>query len=273
MSNATHEMACLFTDREAPSDVTGSLATAAELLNAIDPGLLLLADGNGEVLAFHDMGAGVTLDVAGELALCMATRLLGPDHHECRFEFPTEPRVRLAFAVRLPLDTEEAVFGGLVELSNRSQRRLNKLRATLGVCGKLVWTTIRIKQMANAVQMRAKNLSAQQATLEASHVEAANGPIASDELKSARLRRRNEQHTKDLEGFAKDVEVIGRLISRDLQKPMQLVTQSCQSLLEHHQDLFDPKAASLIRGTVDAVSDMRAFVEDLLGRVRARQST
>ena len=95
MSNATQEMACLFTDREAPSDVTGSLATAAELLKAIDPGLLLLADGNGEVLAFHDMGAGVNLDMAGELALCMATRLLGPDHNECRFEFPAEPGVRL----------------------------------------------------------------------------------------------------------------------------------------------------------------------------------
>ena len=178
--------------------------------------------------------------------------------------------MRLAFASRLPLDTEEAVFGGLVELSNRSQRKLNKLRATLRVCGKLVWTTIRIEQLANAMQMRAKNLSAQQATLEVSHVEAANVDVVSDELKCAQLFRRNEQHTKDLEGFAKDVEIIDRLISRDLQKPMQLVTQSCQSLLEHHQDIFDPKVASLIRGAVDAVSDMRAFVEDLLGRVRAR---
>ena len=91
--------------------------------------------------------------------------------------------------------------------------------------------------------------------------------------KHAQLLERNEQQTEDRERFAKDLEVLDRLISRDLQKPVQLVTQSCQSLLEHHDDLFDPKATSLIRETVDAVSDMQAFVADLLGRVRAWQST
>ncbi len=177
MPNATLEMACLFTDHEAPADLTGSLTTVAELFRSLDPCLVLLADGSGEVLAADDVGSGVSRDVAGELALCMATRLFGEDQNECRFEFPTELGVRLAFAVRLPLDAEEAVLGGLVRLSSPSLRKLDSWRTTLRVCGKLAWTAIRAKRVAAEAQMRAKSLLAQQATLEASHVEAANGAI------------------------------------------------------------------------------------------------
>ena len=177
MSNATLEMACLFADRKALSDLTGSLTTVSELLKSIDPCLVLLADGNGKIIVADEVGSGVNLDVAGELALCMATRLLGANRNECSFEFPTELGMSLAFAVRLPLHAEEALFGGLVRLSNRSQHKLDSLRATLRVCGTLAWTAIRAQRAADEAQMRAKTLLAQQTTLEASHVEATNGAI------------------------------------------------------------------------------------------------
>lgn len=183
MPNATLEMACLFADRKVSSDLTGSLATIAELLKSIDPCLVLLADGDGEVIAVDraymvpGAGSGVNLDVAGELAHCMAARLLGEDRNECSFEFPTELGMQLAFAVRLGADAEEAVFGGLAGLSKRNRRRLGSWRATLRACGKLVWTAIRAKRAANEAQMRTKSLLAQQASLEASHVVAANGAI------------------------------------------------------------------------------------------------
>ncbi len=177
MPNATLEMACLFTDRKAPADLTGSLTSIADLLKSIDPCLVVLADNTGGVIAADDAGSGIDLDVAGELALCMAARLLGADRSACRFEFPTELGIRLAFAVRLPPDAEEAVFGGLVRPSNRSQRKINILGATLRACGRLAWTAIRAKRVAHEAQMRAKSLLAEQATLEASHVEAANGAI------------------------------------------------------------------------------------------------
>ena len=159
-----------------------------------------MADNQGEVIATDDAGSGIDLDVAGELALCMATRLLGEDQTECKFEFPTELGVRLAFAVRLPADAEEAVFGGLVGLSKRSQRKLDIMGTTLRTCGKLVWTAIRAKRVAHEAQMRAKSLLAEQAILEASHVEAANGAILEREERispEARLRHPHECRTED----------------------------------------------------------------------------
>jgi len=177
MPSASLEIACLFADREAPSDLTGSLSICAEALQAMDPCLLLLADGDGAVIAVHDVGSGIHLDVAAELALCMAARLLGGDHRGCEFKFPTELGPRLAFAVRLPPDAEEAILGGLVRPSRRSHRRLDTLQSTLQVCGRLVWTAIRTKRVATEAQNRAKNLSSQQATLELSHAEATNDAI------------------------------------------------------------------------------------------------
>ena len=177
MPNTTLEMACLFADRKARSDLTGSLTTVAELLKSVDPCLVLLADKDGEVVAADDVGSGVNLDAAGELALCMATRLLGEDQNECRFEFPTELGVHLAFVVRLSPDAEEAMFGGLARLSNPSRQTLDGLTATLRACGKLVWTALRAKRAAHEAQMWAKSLLAQQAIIEASHVEAANSAI------------------------------------------------------------------------------------------------
>jgi len=73
--------------------------------------------------------------------------------------------------------------------------------------------------------------------------------------------------------IAKDLEVLERLISRDLKKPLRSLTESCQSLLEQHGDLFDRKARSLIEDSLDAISDMQSLVEGLRARARAWQST
>ena len=91
--------------------------------------------------------------------------------------------------------------------------------------------------------------------------------------KQAQLVDIHQRQAGDRMRFGKDLEAINRLISRDLQKPLQSALQSCQSLLEQHRDLFDPTARSLIEGTLDAMADMQSLVEDLLARVRGWQST
>ena len=77
-----------------------------------------------------------------------------------------------------------------------------------------------------------------------------------------------EQQAADRQQFTEDLEVLDRLISRDLKKPLHAVAQSCQSLMEQHRDLFDRKAESLIESTLEAVSDMRYLVEKMQGRIR-----
>ena len=54
--------------------------------------------------------------------------------------------------------------------------------------------------------------------------------------------------------------------------PLHAVAQSCRSLLEKHPDLFDAKEKFRIEETVDTVTEMQSLVEDLLKRMRGRQS-
>jgi len=82
-----------------------------------------------------------------------------------------------------------------------------------------------------------------------------------------------EHYARNQERCIKDLEVLSRLVSRDVKQPLRLIAQACQAFLEQHPDLLDPKAKSLIEGTLEAVSDVQALVEDLMARVRAWQST
>ena len=51
-----------------------------------------------------------------------------------------------------------------------------------------------------------------------------------------------------------------------------MIARSCQSLLEKHPDLLDSKARVLIEEVLDAVADMQSLVEDLVKRMRQRQT-
>ena len=175
MPNATLEMACLFTDHEAPADLTGSLTTVAELLNRWIPASFSWRTA-GRSACRRRRGFGVNLDVAGELALCMATRLLGEDQTECKFEFPTELGVCWPLPFACPGCRRGRVWRSRRGCRSGAGEKLDSLSTTLRACGKRLgppsgpsaWPGRRCGPRA---------CWPQQATLEASHVEAANGAI------------------------------------------------------------------------------------------------
>jgi FixJ family two-component response regulator len=79
-------------------------------------------------------------------------------------------------------------------------------------------------------------------------------------------------HARDCEQCAQELDALNHRIARDADKPLHVIAQSCQSLLEKHPELLDPKAQMLIEEALDAVTDMQSLVEDLVKRMRQRQS-
>ena len=90
--------------------------------------------------------------------------------------------------------------------------------------------------------------------------------------KEAELREAGRQQAQQRQHFVKDLEVLERLISRDLHQPLHTVAQSCQSLLEQDRELFDPQARSLLEGTLEAIADMQWLVADVQARLRAGET-
>ncbi|MGO8689299.1 MAG: response regulator [Thermoguttaceae bacterium] len=76
----------------------------------------------------------------------------------------------------------------------------------------------------------------------------------------------------DCEQCVRDLDALNQRIARDTNKPLHVIARSCQSLLEKHPDLLDSKARVLIEEVLDAVADMQSLVEDLVKRMRQRQT-
>ncbi len=89
----------------------------------------------------------------------------------------------------------------------------------------------------------------------------------------AELAEISTRESEGRERFADDLEVLNRVIARDLEKPLCCVARSCQCLMEQHRDLLDPSAKSLIEGTLDAIADMQILIKSLLLHTHAWQST
>ena len=177
MPNATLEMACLFTDHEAPVGPYGQLGDRRRAIPSIDPCLVLLADGSGEVLP-------LTTWVPASVATWPANwRCAWPHGCSARTRmsagssFPRNWVCDLPLPFACPWMPKRPCSAVLSGCRAGASEKLDSWRTTLRVCGKLAWTAIRAKRVAAEAQMRAKSLLAQQATLEASHVEAANGAI------------------------------------------------------------------------------------------------
>ena len=84
----------------------------------------------------------------------------------------------------------------------------------------------------------------------------------------------DQERAREREQCARDLEVVKRLVARDLQRPLYAVAQSCRSLVEQYPDAVDAKAADLLGDALEAVSEMQSMMKDLLARphLRARQS-
>ena len=86
---------------------------------------------------------------------------------------------------------------------------------------------------------------------------------------NSRLLELNRHHVRDLERFALDLEILTHIVARDLQGPLQSISQSCQSLLERYQEMFDCKARSLIDDALEAVADVRAIIDRMSARTQS----
>ena len=82
----------------------------------------------------------------------------------------------------------------------------------------------------------------------------------------------SQQRASERDQFSRDLETLDRLISHDVKGPLNSVARACQSLTERHGDLFDATAESLIENSLEAISNMQYLVDDVLRRIRSRQS-
>ncbi len=76
----------------------------------------------------------------------------------------------------------------------------------------------------------------------------------------------------DCQQCVRELDALNQRIARDTNEPLHVIARSCQSLLEKHPELLDPKARVLIDEVLDAVADMQSLVEDLVKRMRERQT-
>jgi len=149
----------------AARDSTGCLAVVGHFLEPLGPCLVLLADGDGEVIAADSLGSELGAGAAAGLARSLAIQLR--DRNAYRAEILTELGARLTFAVRLPLDSHQGILGGLVQSSDRCWRGLGELQRTIAECGKLAWIAVQSRLEATQSQAQVGRLLAKQAALEA----------------------------------------------------------------------------------------------------------
>jgi DNA-binding NtrC family response regulator len=90
--------------------------------------------------------------------------------------------------------------------------------------------------------------------------------------KESQLRQITGLQTADCRQCLKQFEALNHQLCHDVESPLHAIAQSCRSLLEKNPDLFDAKAKSRLEETVETVTELQTLVEDLLTRMRNRQS-
>jgi len=175
MASAALDLKDFFGEREVPCDSTGCLAVVARLLGSLDPCLILLARSDGEVIAADNLGSALDVSLAPGLARDLAIHLRGRSAYTA--EMLTEAGPRLSFAVRLPLDSQRGILGGLVRSSDGCRKRLEKLAATVAECGKLAWIATQTHLETAESRVRVRHLLSEQVVLKASHTEAIDDAV------------------------------------------------------------------------------------------------
>jgi light-regulated signal transduction histidine kinase (bacteriophytochrome) len=72
----------------------------------------------------------------------------------------------------------------------------------------------------------------------------------------------------DPEHLRHELENLTRIVGRDLQRPLQSLSQSCQAMREQYKEFFDPKMRSTIDNALEALDDVQRLVEILLAESR-----
>jgi PAS domain S-box-containing protein len=175
MASAGLDLKDFFGSSEVPPDSTGCLAVLASFLDALEPCLVLLAYGDGELIAADNLDSALDVSIARGLARDLAIHLHDQDAY--RAEIFTELGPRLCFAVGLRLNSHQGIVGGLVQSSDACWKRLGKVEATMAECGKLAWIAIQTEVELTESRVRVRHLQAEQVALKASHTEAISDAI------------------------------------------------------------------------------------------------
>ena len=74
----------------------------------------------------------------------------------------------------------------------------------------------------------------------------------------------NRQQAENYRLVTEKLELLRKIASRDLGKPLQVVSQCCRQVLEHYPDALDPKSKSLLEESLEAVSQMQGILQEML---------
>jgi len=84
-----------------------------------------------------------------------------------------------------------------------------------------------------------------------------------------RLLEQNRCQAEKLKCLCQDLEILTRILTRDLQQPLRKILDSCQLLEEHYGDVFDLKARELIDNSLDAAAEAQRLICNLLEHFHA----
>ena len=89
-------------------------------------------------------------------------------------------------------------------------------------------------------------------------------------IENRKLLDVNRRQMQELEHYRRDLEILTRLVSQDIQEPLRTVARSCQSLGEQYHDIFDPKANTLVDNALAGMSEIQRLVDALLEHCRTK---
>lgn len=179
MEKAVADIACLFSDLGNDADRTGSLRALGEALAPPPPFQLLLLDEAGNVLAVEDFGHEIDTEAAHRLSAMILDHLRGKG--TCHFPLQTSPELHRAFAVRLQMDGETGIVGGVFDTEALNRQDFQVIQSKLACGGRLAWIAFNAALHSEELQTRVRHLLAEQIALKASHSEAINSAVKEHE--------------------------------------------------------------------------------------------
>jgi len=89
----------------------------------------------------------------------------------------------------------------------------------------------------------------------------------SDLLKeNSRLVEQTKRQFEELEDFDRRLEVLTRVVSRDIEVPLRTILCSCRSLEERYGEFFEPKVVELLKDASTATAEVQRSICNLLDR-------
>ncbi len=169
-----------------------SAARGLRSLQPFAPLLVLIADGDGEVIASDDLEGQFDASQASLLADEMARQLAGD--RACRFETAIAGATHLALAVRLPENAGGGLLGCVLRSAGAAAEALDELPDSLVLDAALAWTICHDRAANRRLNTRVEHLLAERHMLKTSHAEAITAAI---EERETRLSEQ-ESHLREL---------------------------------------------------------------------------